>query len=101
VQKAVGIVDWDFDSDSRFAGDDQIVQVMIVIDVLDDVKGVGVPETVQELAAFAAAIDVVHDGVDLADVGVNAKPRRNICNSGMVSEKNKVPASRRTCSASL
>src|SRR5882757_8753938 len=76
VQKAVGIVDWDFDSDSRFAGDDQIVQVMIVIDVLDDVKGVGVPETVQELAAFAAAIGVVHDGVDLADVGVNGEAEK-------------------------
>jgi len=46
----------DFDSDSRFAGDDQIRSVMIVIDVLDDVKGVGVPETVQEFAAFAVAI---------------------------------------------
>ncbi len=76
VQKAVGIVYGDFDSDSRFAGDDQIVQVMIVVDVLDDVKGVGVPETVQELAAFAAAIGVVHDGVDLADVGVNGEAEK-------------------------
>ena len=76
MEKAVGIVDGDFNSDTRFAGDDQIVQVMVVVDVLDDVKRVGVPEPVEELAAFAAAIGVVHDGVDLADVGVDSEAEK-------------------------
>src|SRR5260370_18257571 len=42
VEQAVGGIDGDFDADARLAGDDQIVQVVIILNVVEDVKGVGV-----------------------------------------------------------
>ncbi len=72
VEQAVRVIDGDFDAHARLAGDDQIVQIMIILNVAEDVKGVGVFQAVNELAAFTAAIRVVNDGIDLADVGVHA-----------------------------
>src|SRR6266852_2081999 len=73
VEETVGIVDGDFDADTRFAGDDEIVQIVIVFDVAEDVKRVGIFQAVNELAAFAAAVGVVYSGIDLANVGINAE----------------------------
>src|SRR6266852_5557770 len=73
VEETVGIIDGDFDADTRFAGDDEIVQIVIVFDVAEDVKRVGIFQAVNELAAFAAAVGVVYSGIDLANVGINAE----------------------------
>src|SRR5258705_10269384 len=55
------------------AGDDFTVEVAIVFDIAANVKRVGVFQAIDELAAFAAAVRIVDDGVDLADVGVDAE----------------------------
>src|SRR6267154_2122158 len=73
VEKAIGVVDWDLDADACAAGDDFIVQIAIVLNVAADVKGVGIFQAIDQLTAFAAAVGVEHDGIDLADVGVNAE----------------------------
>ncbi len=39
----------------------------------EDMKGVGIFQAVEEFTAFAAAVGVVNDGVDLADVGIDAE----------------------------
>src|SRR5882724_10711168 len=69
VQEAIGIIDRDLDANSCAAGDDFIVQIAIVLNVAADLKGVGIFQAIDQLTAFAAAIGVEDDGVDLADVG--------------------------------
>ena len=71
VKKTVGIINGNLDANAGLAGDDEIVQIVIVFDVAEDVKRVGVFQPVNKLAAFAAAVGVINDGVDLANVGVN------------------------------
>src|SRR5579859_1057454 len=73
VEQAIGIVHGYFDAHARFARDNHVVEVVIVFDVADDVKCVGVFQAVEQLAAFATVVGVVDDGVDLPDVGVNGE----------------------------
>ena len=40
-------------------------------------KGVGILQAIEQLAALAAAIGVEYDGVDLPDVGVNAETKHH------------------------
>jgi hypothetical protein len=73
MEQKVAIMQGDFHSGAGFAGDDEIVQIVVVFDVTQDVKGIRVFQAVDELAAFAAAVGVINNGVDLADVGVHAE----------------------------
>src|SRR6267142_2519185 len=73
MQEATGIIDRDLDADARSASNDFVVEVAVGLHVAANVKGVGIFEAVDEFAAFAAAIGVEDDGVDLADVGVDAE----------------------------
>ncbi len=73
MQEAVGIVDGDLDADARFPGNDHVVEIVVVFDVLDEMKRIRVFEAIEEFAAFASAVGIVNDGVDLADVGVNCE----------------------------
>ena len=72
VEEFIGVVDRNFDADAAFTGNDGVVEVFIIVDEADEAKRVGIPEAVEEFAAFAAAIGVVDDGIDLTDVGVDA-----------------------------
>lgn len=72
VKELVGIIDGDFDADAALAGDDGVIQILVVLDVADQMKGVGILKAVEKFAALAPAIGIVDDGVDLADVGVDA-----------------------------
>ena len=72
MEELVGVVDGDFDADAAFTGNNGVVEIVIGIDVAVDVKGVGVSEAIEEFAGFAAAVGVVNDSIDLADVGVDA-----------------------------
>ena len=72
MEELVGVVDGDFDADAAFTGNNGVVEIVIGIDVAVDVKGVGVSEAIEEFAGFAAAVGIVNDSIDLADVGVDA-----------------------------
>ncbi len=76
MKKLVRIIHRDFDADAAFAGDDGVGEVVIAFDETDQMKSVRIAEPVEQLAAFAAAVCVVDDGVDLADVGVNPKSQQ-------------------------
>src|SRR5712672_2091419 len=73
VEKAIGILYRDLDADARAAGDNFIVEVAIVLYIAANVKSVGIFKAVDEFTAFTTPIGVEDDGVDLADVGVDAE----------------------------
>jgi hypothetical protein len=73
VEKPIGIIHGNLDAHAGFSGNDGIVEVLIVADVADDMKGVGIFQAVDEFTAFAAAIGVENDSVDLANVGIDAE----------------------------
>src|SRR6267143_141522 len=77
VEKAVRIIHGNLDSDAGLSGNDGVVEIAVVLDVTDEMKGVGVFQAVDQLAAFAAAVGIQDDGIDLADVGVNAETKHN------------------------
>ena len=82
MEQLVGIVDGNLDADAALAGDDGVVEIVIIVDIAVDVEGVGVPEAVEEFAGFAAPVGVVDDGVDLADVGVDAVAEKKHLHDG-------------------
>src|SRR5882724_8413036 len=82
VHEAIGIIYRDFDGDARAASNDFVVEVAVGLHVAANVKGVGVFKAVDEFAAFAAAIGVEDDGVDLADVGVDAEAENHHLQQG-------------------
>src|SRR5216683_205161 len=77
MQKAVRIIHGNLDADAGLSGDDGVVEIAIVIDITIDMKGVGVFQAVNQLAALAAAVGIQDDGIDLADVSVNAETKHN------------------------
>ena len=85
--KLVGIIDGNLDADAGLAGDDHVIHFVVAGDVFDHAKGVGIFHAVEEFAAFAAAVGVKNNGVDLANVGVDAEAENNICSSGIIREK--------------
>ena len=72
MEKLVGIIDGNFEADAALAGNDGVVEVVVVVDIAVDPEGVGVFKAIEEFAGFAAAVGVVDHGIDLADVGVDA-----------------------------
>jgi hypothetical protein len=77
VEETVGIIDWDFDANARVAADNRVIHIVIVFDVADDMKGVGVLQAIEKFAAFPSPIGVEHDGVDLPDVGIDAQTEKD------------------------
>src|SRR5258708_1901532 len=77
VEEAVRIIHGNLDADAGLPGNDGVVEIAIVLHVTDEMKGVGVFQAVDQLAALAAAVGIQHDGIDLADVGVNAETKHN------------------------
>src|SRR5207245_2683391 len=74
---AVGVVGRDLDGQACCTCKDGVIEVAIILDVTDDMKGVGILQAIEQLAALAAAIGVEYDGVDLPDVGVNAETKHH------------------------
>ncbi len=77
MEQAVGVIDGDFDADARLSGNDGIVEVAIVVNETDDMKGIGIFQAIQQLAALTAAVGVKNHSVDLTDVGVNSEAKHN------------------------
>ena len=75
VEKAVGIVDGNLDAHARAAGDDGVVEVLVVLHIADNVKRVGIFQAVQQFPTLLAAVGVVNDGMDLANVGVDREAK--------------------------
>ncbi len=73
MDEPIRIIHRNFYAHASSAGDDGVVEIFVVIDGTENVEGVGIFQAVEEFAAFAAAVGVIHDGVDLADVGIDAK----------------------------
>ncbi len=77
MEKAVGIIHRNLDADAGLSGNDGVVEVLVLVHITEHMEGVGVFQAVDQFAALAAAVGVVDDGVDLADVGVNAETQDN------------------------
>src|SRR5208283_2113925 len=71
VQQPVGVIHGNLDPHAAPAGNNRVIEVPVVVDIPDQVKRVGILQTVEEFAAFAAPIGVVNDRVDLTDVRVD------------------------------
>src|SRR4029077_19264597 len=73
VDQAVRIIHGNFYTHAGAPGDDGVVQIAIVGYVIDDIKGVGIFESVDQFAALAPSVAIENDGVNLAHVGIDAK----------------------------
>src|SRR5271169_5168772 len=77
MQQPVRIIDWDFDAHTRVTANDRVIHIVVAFNVANDVKGVGVLQTVQELAAFTVPVRVKNHGVNLTNVGINAEAEKH------------------------
>lgn len=82
MEELVRVIDGNFDADAAFAGNDGVIQVFVIVDEADEVEGVGISEAIEEFAALAAAVGIVNDSVDLADVGVDAVAEKKHLKNG-------------------
>ena len=77
VKKAIGVVDGDFDAYARPAGNDGIVESIVVLNVAHDVKRIRVFQAIQQFPALAATVGVINHRVDLTDVGVDRETQND------------------------
>src|ERR1700730_1293580 len=82
MDEAVGIVDGNFYAHASTAGDDGVVQIMVVREVVDDVEGTGISEAVEQFAAFTPPVAVENHGIDVTDVGIDPESEHEHLDKG-------------------
>jgi len=79
VQQFIGIIDGNFDANARFTGNDHVIHFKVAVHVSPDAKGIGIPQPIQEFAAFLPPVGIENHGVNLPMLVSIPYPSRSIC----------------------